>query len=741
VGHRFSIAFFFVLAVVVVGGCVEKVTADENERVLPPPPPVAEFDPQNKIIPFPNDLLIDPVSGRVSIPAQCGETPSAAALRTDVLNQLDGFGTSKTAIQATFSQPVDPASLEGRVFVLRMSTAGVPADGSEGPVPLTIVPGKTTQSSVDCQKQIMVDEVTFVPQTPLVGSSEYAVVLLQGIKTTSGADFQPSPTFVLIRGPIDPVEVTSMGVVRNLTPFDPSDPAGRAAIEGVNQLWKAEAPVLTFLDATLPRLNPPVMTAPDRSEMLLAWSFRTQTIAGPFVSQVHGSPASFLTSAMVPDAPQIAMTVPADQVDAFYTANLGAGSCALLGCDAIGTIIVGGFASPNFQTLDDCKPENMTPPGPWSDPLTPTFVCVRTIPFIAVVPKAAPAATGYKTVIFAHGITRTKGDVLALAGRLAAQGIAAIAIDAVAHGDRAKRTSMSADTGCAAPGMGNSCTTAITPSCAPQCYAPFLSPDLATTRDNIRQTVIDTLKVERVLGACATQGACQTLLVDAAHVGYLGQSLGSLIGAVTVAVSPNIKTAVFANGAADWVQIFTFTQSVGIRCSLLDALIDAGVLMGAKSNMGTNPNALCLDPNFAWRQDPGYLAFASTARWVLDPADGVNYAAAYRAPMGPKVLLQEVIGDAVIPNEATDPWGALLGLMKTPAGVATMAMPMPTPAAAMPGSSWIQYKTLPADAATGFPGNTYAHGSLLAPATPDTAGLLGTAQMQTDAITYLVTHL
>jgi hypothetical protein len=128
-------------------------------------------------------------------------------------------------------------------------------------------------------------------------------------------------------------------------------------------------------------------------------------------------------------------------------------------------------------------------------------------------------------------------------------------------------------------------------------------------------------------------------------------------------------------------------------------------------------------------------------RWVIDPADGVNYALKYRAATGPKVLLQEVAGDAIIPNEATDPWGLLLGLTKTPAALATSAMPMPTPAAAMPGASWIQYTTTPPDAATAFPGNTYAHGSLLTPATSDTAGLLGTAQMQTDAITYLVTHL
>jgi hypothetical protein len=722
-----------------IGGCVEKVNADENERVIVPPP-VAEFDPLNKIIPTPNDLLLDPATGKLALPATCGETTAAAQLRTQVLNTLDGFGTSKTVIQTTFSQPVDPASLMGRVFLLRVSTAGVP-NASEGAVPIVVVPGQTMRASGDCISTSTVDDITIVPQAPLRGSSIYAVALLQGIQTMSGTPFQPSGTWAFVRQPTDPVEITSQGVLKNLTPYNPSSVEGQAVISGLDRLWKADAPLLMFLDMALPAADPGFMPTADRSQYLLAWSFHTETIETPFNADVAGTPASQLTSAAAPDAPHIAMTVPADQVDAFYTTTIGPGSCAMLGCEAIGAIYLGGFVSPNFQTLDECNAMNPTPPGPWSDPIRPALVCERTISFIAVVPKMTPPAAGYKTVIFAHGITRNKADVLAIGGRLAAQGIASIAIDAVAHGDRAVRTSMSAEMGCAAAGMGNTCMMGITPTCAPQCYAPFLSTDLATTRDNVRQSALDSLKLERVLLGCGMQGACQALLVDPAHIGYLGVSLGSLIGAVTVAESKTIQTIVFNVGAADWVQVVTFTANTTIRCSMLDALIDAGVLMGQKSNMGTNPNALCLDPNASWRMDPNYLAYSAVMRWVLDPADGVNYVDAYRGAMGKKVLLQEVIGDQLIPNEATDPWGMLLGLTNVPANVATGAMPTPTPAAAMLGGSWIQYTNIPPNAAQMFPGNTYAHGSLLSPATPDAAGLLGTAQMQTDTITYLVTHL
>jgi hypothetical protein len=732
---------FCLIGVLGLVGCVSKVDADPSELGPIASPPIAEFDPANQVIPLPNNLLLSPNTGKLALPAQCGETPTAAALRSDVLNALDGFGTSKTVIQATFSEPVDAGSLAGHVFVLRMATAGVPVTSSEAPVPINVAPGTSVRYATGCVTPTAVNDITIVPTNPLDGSSTYAVALLQGIKTSSGLEFLPSVTWALVRQPADPVQISSaVGsavVTQNLTPFNPQDPAGLAAIVGLDQLWKATAPTLSFLDVALPQVAP--AEPPGRSSVLLAWSFNTETIAGPLDAATVGSPASQLTSATAPDALTIAQAVPAEQVEAFYTAHLGAGSCASLGCDAIGAIYLGAFVSPNFQTGVDCKTPSA--PGPWSDPVHPTKVCDQIISVIAIVPKVLAGASGYKTVIFGHGLGRSKADLLAFAGRLAAQGIASIAMDAVLSGDRAAQTSSDAALGCAAAAMGNTCTGALDPSCAPQCFAPILSTNLAATRDNLRQTVLDTLKLERVVAGCAAAGVCQNLVVDASHVGYVGQSLGSLLGEITVAQSSTLKTAIFNVGGADWVQIVTFTANVQIRCSILDSLIDAGVLQGAKSNLGTNPGALCLDPAAAWRTDPAFVSFGAVARWILDPVDAVNYAGVYRGASGPKLLLQEVKGDQVVPNEATDPYGTLLGLMKTPAAVGTSAMPAATPASGSAGSSWVEYSNIPADTAQMFPGNTYAHGSLLQPATPDLAGLLGTAQMQTDAITFLGTHL
>ena len=88
--------------------------------------PIVEFDPSNRIIPFPNNLLIDPMTGLVNLPAQCNESATAKATREQVLNKLDGFGTeigpNLTAIKtrgpdAVLTNVLDPSREVNPLFV------------------------------------------------------------------------------------------------------------------------------------------------------------------------------------------------------------------------------------------------------------------------------------------------------------------------------------------------------------------------------------------------------------------------------------------------------------------------------------------------------------------------------------------------------------------------------------------------------------------------------------------------
>jgi hypothetical protein len=198
------------------------------------------------------------------------------------------------------------------------------------------------------------------------------------------------------------------------------------------------------------------------------------------------------------------------------------------------------------------------------------------------------------------------------------------------------------------------------------------------------------------------------------------------------ATDPTIKAAVLNVAGVGWLDLLENTKTLAFSCPLVDALIDAGVLTGDKSNLAVTP-ATGLCTTNAWKAQPGYAQFGSIARWALDPGDGANYTKMLAAR---KFLLQEVVDDHVVPNITSDDMGALTGLAPMIADQFTGAEPASAAITTMPtATKWVRYPTLPAAGA--FPGNNYAHGSLLAPATADVAGALGTGRMQTDAFTFL----
>ena len=167
----------------VLGAC-PSVTIDPDEGALGP---TVEFDPGNRIIPFPNNLLLDPATGKLNLPEQCGESATTKATREGVLNTLDGFGTYETAINVTFTEEVDLASLEGRVLLFQRAHAGEPNDPlTAAPIPVIAIPGTTVrftnqENLAACTDPVTVNQVTFISRVPLEQKSTYTVALLNGI--------------------------------------------------------------------------------------------------------------------------------------------------------------------------------------------------------------------------------------------------------------------------------------------------------------------------------------------------------------------------------------------------------------------------------------------------------------------------------------------------------------------------------------------------------------------------------
>jgi hypothetical protein len=259
------------------------------------------------------------------------------------------------------------------------------------------------------------------------------------------------------------------------------------------------------------------------------------------------------------------------------------------------------------------------------------------------------------------------------------------------------------------------------------------------------------MQLVSALKKCTGTGnnTCGTFAVDPAHIVYIGQSLGGIIGGISTGIGADFKASVLNVPGVGWADIFENTQTLAIRCTLVDGLIDAGTLVGEKSNLGVNPpTGLCTTD--AWKQQPGYKQFAAIGRWILDPADPANFIAKL-APK--KTLIQQVVGDQVVPNVATMNQGALLmrasSAAKVFTGAGTPTSSVCDPCTAPTTSMYLLYTNVPGNMGAGFSGNTYGHGSLLSPAPSANGGdcspampffcdgVFGTAQMDVDAISFL----
>ena len=746
------------LLVLAATGCPD-IKTDGTEGSTPP---VVEFDPSNKIVPFPNNLLLDPESPtpRVKLPEGCNESPTAKALREGVLNTLDGFGTFEGAINVTFSEAFDMATLADNVLVYKRADRGMPVADAQ-PIPaagLVLVPNMTTRFDASCANPTMVNQLTIIPRAPLDQKSTYVVALKNGIKTASGADFTATFTWSLVRQPENPVTVVDGVVVSDRTPLDPADAADEASLLGVNQLWNAHSQAMAFLASQ----------GVDHNDVLLAWEFNTQTTTEPLDPTVADSPASKVGASPLLQVASITGGATAEQ---FLIAVLPANSCSAQGgplpCDEVSAVLGGGLGSPSYQTQRTAivtpppRGGGMPPygpnfggpiPGAWGDPVNPTAVRSEIIGTLILMPKTACPAAGCPTVIFQHGLGQSKTNVFAIGPQLAKLGYAVVAIDAVGHDSRAVRISTAGP--CANTGTPPDDLVAPPVNTNPGCYAPFLSPDLGSTRDGIRQTVLDQQGLVAALKACGTT-ACNDLKVDPAKILYMGQSLGGIMGSITVSQRSDIKAAVLNVPGVGWADILENTTTLDIRCPLVDGLITAGLLVGDKWDRKNLPDptddtGLCTTD--AWKTQPGYRQFAVIGRWILDPADPANFTKALATK---RFMIQEVVGDTVVPNIATRNEGALVGLMAATADPGGSLTPAPSVAiSANPVKSLhIQYPTLAPVMGT-FPGNTFAHGSLLRPAPtvitppgpcdPGTGarcdGALATARMQTDALFYLTAN-
>ncbi|MGB8635361.1 MAG: hypothetical protein WCD66_05375 [Rhodanobacteraceae bacterium] len=607
----------------------------------PPPPPaiVANFDPANSVIPFPNNLLFSGTTDlTLNIPVA---DPADFSDPQVALNALDGFSTVAPWSTSFSTAPsADSLSAGNDVHVYEVTL-----DGPGGKVTGITRELSSPEEYVVAMAPSDTDGKTLaiVPTSPLKPRTSYMAVLTNGITNGNGTPVTASLTYTLAKG------AAALCVNGKSTSESLTD-AQACQLEPVRQLVNSQEAAAAGAGVS-------------RADIVLSWVATTQstnTVLNAVTSKIEGAPAA--TTQLAPTGKTLG--------------DLG------LGLAPIADVYIGYINLPYYLGVpsqsDPTAPLTdfwHAAPGAYAGPaasfgLDPTSTNVTAYnpfpvanqslgaPLLVTVPNTGTRpAGGWPVVIFQHGITRNRTDMLAVAQTYASLGYAVVAMDLPLHGVDSsnpfyigntpfaaaaqERTFnldvMNNDTG--APGPDGK----VDPS-----GSHFINlQSLLTSRDNLREGVADLVELEHSIGSMALPDKPGTAF-NASDISYTGQSLGSIVGTVFMAVDPNVQTAVLNVPGGGIARLLDASVSIGPQIHA--GLAQAGVEQGT----------------------PAYDQFMLAAQTAVDSSDPINFA---RFTTGKNLLLQEVVGsdsspsDQVIPNSVpgaplsgTEPLIAALGL-------------------------------------------------------------------------------
>lgn len=525
------------------------------------------YDPTTGVIPYPNNLLLDPSTGKVNIPAGASETAAQKALRLG-LNTLDGF-TTQGQYYAAFQGKLDKNSLKlgTSLLVLNLSTGKA----------VTTVSGTVDETA---------GAVVVSPTEPFDEKTTYAIVVTS--KATSGSQ--------LAAGGL--TDEKGRRVVPS--PF-------MALIKAKNELYKNNKSTVSTLDDTTAKsaetarlAHVALFKALDgmsiaRGDIVAAWTFTTQTITEP-LTKLRALPYSILGKIDLANPKFSGTLVPASTIP-------GGGSTIPI--DKIAYWVPQGKFD-SVLALDE------TQGVLGSDP---TKYTAGKLPFMATIPTGTAPTSGWPVVLVQHGLGRSKSDFLAVANTLATAGLAAVAFDVIYHGERSwcTKDSHCASSGATCDTKTGKCSTGslkTDSSGLPDASgARFLNTDNPfAVRDNMRQHVVDAGAMLRALALDAEAGLTDSssttgvVAFDQTKVYYVGQSLGAILGTLVLATDAVPKRGLLNVPGAPVVDVILTAPSFK---SIKDALLKAqGITEGSLA----------------------YQQLKTTFTWILDPADPGNFA-------------------------------------------------------------------------------------------------------------------
>jgi hypothetical protein len=595
----------------------------------------AEFDPTAAKLPFPTNLIFPqapPIDLTIQVPGL--PDPNDPRDPSVALSSLDGFSTTEKWI-ANFTQnlggptsapilrpgDIDPTSVvPGQsVRVFEVTTTGYPYLGVTGIVrelvPLAEFVAVAPGGGV----------LAIVPTSPLKEYTTYMAVLTNDIRDINGNDATPS---------------TFYGLGKSRTPWVDDNGNSTYPLLPDSQAPTAEALRQIILSMELSAASAGVN--PD--DIVLSWTVHTQSIS-PVLKAMRS------------------VAAPADSVVAPSGLNTGAVGGLGLADIHIGVITVpyysgipsGGNPIAPLTDFWKASPGAYIPPFdqiPFLDPTStnltvanpfPVPTGMQTVPLLVTVPNENSPFTkpegGWPVVLFMHGLTRNRTDMLGIADAIAATGRVAIALDLPLHG--------------------------VNPDTDPQLapfyientpFAPianerhfdvdywnaeegalgqdglidqsglwsFNPGNLQATRDNARQGEVDFSVLALSLQNMSIDGDA-TPDLNAFDVSMVAQSTGGYTGVPVAAVEPILS------------RLYLNVTGGGIVRSL-----DGGVF---------GPNFLQPFLKSLADLEPGtadYESYLLVAQTLVDSADGINWGAETASKM--PVIHNQVMDDNVVPN-------------------------------------------------------------------------------------------
>jgi fermentation-respiration switch protein FrsA (DUF1100 family) len=280
-------------------------------------------------------------------------------------------------------------------------------------------------------------------------------------------------------------------------------------------------------------------------------------------------------------------------------------------------------------------------------------------------PAGPRPAGGWPIAIFGHGFTDVKdGAPTAVAGTLASQGIATIAINVVGHGGGPLGTYTVSRNGGAPSvtlslggrGFDQNGDHLIDTTEGVNAVG---ADSLIGSRDGLRQTTIDLMQLVKVLKGGIDANADGTPDLSTSRIYYAGQSFGGIYGVQLLGLEPDIRAGVPNVPGGPIVEIARLGAS-GVLS--FRTLVGAALLFRSPSlynNPAPDPFLTNFNENIPLRNlpietdtVPGAAAIQTlidNTEWAQQAANPAAYAPFITAP----VIIQFARGDMTVPNPTT----------------------------------------------------------------------------------------